>query len=92
MKRFISILTLLATLGFALPTPADARGKDRDRDRGDRDGGPQRSAVVKKKRPVVVSRPTGRFYYSNRSGPVVVHPPVRRHHPRRGLFDFLIRL
>lgn len=90
MKRFISILTLFATLGFALPTPADARDKDRDRDRGDRDG-PRKSVVVKK-RPVVVARPTARFHYSNRHGPVVVHPPVRRHHPRRGLFDFFIRL
>ncbi|MEQ1935923.1 MAG: hypothetical protein ABL962_18870 [Fimbriimonadaceae bacterium] len=83
MKRILTIITLFATLGFALPPSAEARDRDRH--------GARKSVVVKK-RPVVAARPMVRSYYSNRCAPVLVRPPVHRHYPRRGLFDFIIRL
>jgi hypothetical protein len=87
MKRFISIITLIATLGFVLPTPVEAaRPKHK----------PKAAHVVRKSKPVIVAHRAparvipraGRSYYSHRYGPVVVHPA----RPRRSLFSVLFRL
>ena len=87
MKRFISILTLIATLGFVLPTPAEA-ARPKHKSKTVHVARKSKPVVVAHRAPARVTPRVGRSYYSNRSGPVVVYPG----RPRRSLFSFLIRL
>ena len=86
MKRFISILTLIATLGFVLPTPVEAARPKKHKT--SHVSSRHKPVVVAHRAPAPVIPRVGRSYYSNRSGPVVVYPS----RPRRSLFSFMIHL
>lgn len=92
MKRFISILTLIATLGFVLPTPVEAAKPKKHKT--SHVASKKKSVVVPHRAPAPVIPRVGRNSYSNRSGPVVVYPADRRAPvaPRRSWFSFLFRL
>ena len=101
MKRIFTILTLLATLGFVMPTTVEAKSKKHKSKTSHSSSHNKKPGVVAQRSapgPSYVARPgpsrPGMSYYSNRRGPVTIYPAPRRPYdgPRRSLFSLLFRL
>lgn len=101
MKRFLSIITLITTLGFVLPTSAEAaKHKTKHKKSGHSNSQPQQRLQQQLIAPQQRSAPSpsprhsnGPIFYSNRHGPVVIQRVPRRAPvgPRRSLLEFLLR-